>query len=120
MDRGHGVRTQFRGTIQETTVLFRAVTGGELASITALGAFTNPRGIEVKYFSTTLKGARSYAEQAASAFGEGPFTMVKTSIPLRLITAIMRVTVDRGIDTVIVPTVLLSRLADPEILVEGS
>jgi len=46
--------------------------------------------------------------------------MVKTSIPLRLITDEMRVTVDRGIDTVIVPTVLLSRLADPEILVEGS
>src|SRR4051794_9500585 len=94
----------------QMTTLYRAVTEPELASIRSTKGFTNPPGIEVKYFSTTRHGAWSYAAQAAAAFGEGPFTVVQTSISSRLITNVMRVTVDRGIETVIVPTDLLPEL----------
>ncbi len=38
--------------VADTTTLFRAVTTPELESIQSLNAFTNPAGIEVKYFST--------------------------------------------------------------------
>jgi RHS repeat-associated protein len=88
----------------DTTILFRAVTAPELESIRSLNAFTNPAGIEVKYFSTSLEGAQSYASQAKSAFGDGPFSFVQTSIPTSSITPQMSVTVDRGIQTIVVPT----------------
>ena len=61
-----------------TTPLFRAVSPAELASIKGLGTFTNPAGIESKYFSTTLGGAQSYAAQAEAAFGDEPYSFVGT------------------------------------------
>jgi hypothetical protein len=79
------------------------------------GAFRNLTGYEVKYFSETAEGAASYARQAHSAFGDGPFTLVETRIPSNLITSGMRVTVDRGIRTVTVPTELLPQLSRPTI-----
>jgi RHS repeat-associated protein len=99
-----------------TTNLFRAVTTPELESIQSLNAFSNPAGIEVKYFSTSLEGAQSYASQATSAFGDGPFSFVRTSIPTSSITPEMSVTVDRGIQTVVVPTGQLPGLSTPVIL----
>ena len=100
----------------ETTPLFRAVTTPELESIQSLNAFSNPAGIEVKYFSTSLEGAQSYASQATSAFGDGPFSFVQTSIPTSSITPEMSVTVDRGIQTIVVPTGKLPGLSEPVIL----
>ena len=97
-----------------TTALFRAVMAPELESIQALGRFSNPTGIENKYFSTTVEGAQSYASQAARAFGDGPFSIVQTSIPSGLITPSMLAQVDRGgIPSVIVPTGLLPYLRPP-------
>jgi len=96
--------------------ILRAVTSAELESIQSLGAFVNPAGIETKYFSTTLQGAQSYAAQAASRFGEGPFTMVQTSIPSNLVSTEMRATVDRGIPTVTIPSETLPMLSPPQVL----
>jgi hypothetical protein len=87
-----------------------------LSSIQDIGGFSNVSGVETKYFSTTLQGARSYAAQAAKIFGDGPFTFVRTNIPTSLITPEMRVTVDRGINTVAVPTSLLDRLSTPQVV----
>jgi len=104
------------GAEGETTSLFRAVTNAERESIQSLNAFSNPPGIEVKYFSTTLEGAQSYASQATAAYGEGPFTIVNTSIPTSSITPEMMVIVDRGIPTIVVPTELLPTLSPPVVL----
>jgi RHS repeat-associated protein len=97
-----------------STSLFRAVMDKELDDL-AEGAFRNPAGIEVKYFSETAEGAASYARQAHRAFGDGPFTIVETRIPSNLITSGMRVTVDRGIRTIVVPTEALPQLIRPTI-----
>ena len=111
---GTGVRAA--ETAVDTTTLFRAVTAPELGSIQSLNAFSNPAGIESKYFSTSLEGAQSYASKATSAYGDGPFSFVQTSIPTSSITPQMSVQVDRGIQTVVVPTGQLSGLSSPVIL----
>jgi RHS repeat-associated protein len=97
----------------ETTSLFRAVMPNEAQSIRSAGAFSNPAGIESKYFSTSLEGAQSYASQAAGAFGDGPFSFVSSSIPTSAITPGMTVTVDGGIKTVVVGTQELNKLTAP-------
>lgn len=66
------------------TTLWRAVLPDAHAAIQAIGAFSNIEGIETKYFSLTLKGARAFARKASQAFGDGPFHIVRTSIePVR-------------------------------------
>ncbi len=85
-------------------------------SIQSENAFINPAGIESKYFSTSLEGAQSYASQATSAFGDGPFSFVQTSIPTSSITSEMAVTVDSGIQTIVVPSAKLPSLSAPVIL----
>jgi hypothetical protein len=96
----------------EATSLFRAVNPTELEDITAnSGAFRNPPGVEVKYFSTSPEGAASYARQTfGTGLYEGPYTVVGTQIPSSMITPEMTVTVDRGISTVVVPTQTLPAL----------
>ena len=84
--------------------LFRAVTPPELASIYRMNAFSNPAGVERKYFSLTLEGARRYAIAAEDAFGDGPFAIVQTSIDPTLVSADSRAVVDRGIFVLSVPT----------------
>ena|SRR5581483_3158252 len=113
-----GVSSVFGSGAQATTSLYRAVGAAELESISSLGAFTNPIGIENKYFSTTLQGAQSYGAQAAAAFGEGPYAIVQSKIPSSLITNEMRVPngVDRGIPTIVVPTEMLPQLAKPVVV----
>jgi hypothetical protein len=99
-----------------TTTLYRVVTAAELDDIRRSGAFRNPFGIENKYFAVTAEGATAYAQQAYKAFGDGPFTMVETTILAHSITPDMRVTVDRSIETVIIPTQQLSELSSPQVL----
>jgi len=99
----------------ETTALYRMVTAAELDDIRQWGAFRNPFSVENKYFAITAEGAASYAQQAHKAFGDGPFTMIETTIPTRSITPDMRVTVDRGLATVIVSTQQLSELSPPQV-----
>jgi hypothetical protein len=95
------------------TTLYRAVMPGEAADIAATGVLRNPTGVEVKYFSTAIDGAASYANLAARAFGDGPFTFIRVDIPTNLITTEMRVTVDRGVPTVVLPSELLPRTTPP-------
>jgi hypothetical protein len=87
----------------------------ELKDIGAKQAFWNIEGLEVKYFSTSAEGAASYARQAAKSFGDGPFTIVETSIPSRMISPSMRVTVARGVQSVVVPTSSLPALSTPQV-----
>jgi RHS repeat-associated protein len=102
------------GAAVSTTSLFRAVLPAEAESIGAAGAWSNPFGIEVKYFSTSLEGAQSYASQATAAYGDGPFSLYGTEMPTAAITPEMQVTVDRGISTVAVPTGDLPKLTPPQ------
>lgn len=70
----------------------------------------------MKYFSDTPEGAVSYAKQAYNRWpSEGPYILVSTEIPESLITPEMRVTVDRGVDAVVVPSDMLSDLASPSV-----
>ena len=78
----------------------------------------NLPGIERKYFSLTLAGAQRYAELAAEAFAEGPFSFIMTSIKSALITDDLIVTVDDGIKVVTIPTDLLYALEQP-VFLEG-
>lgn len=100
------------------TPLFRAVSPAELSDIQSTGTFNDPTGNGIKYFSTTPEGAASYAQQAANAFGDGPFTTVQTSIPNSLITPDMvpPTGVDGGIPTVVVPVNLFPSLAPPVVV----
>jgi len=100
----------------EYTTLFRAITAAERASIDRTRGFSNIEGIETKYFARSLAGAQTYARQAAHAFGDGPFTIVRTKVRTSLIGASMRVTVDGNIDSVTVPTHLLDCLSRPEVI----
>jgi hypothetical protein len=100
---------------ESTTPLFRAVSPAELADLGATGAFRNPLGAEVKYFSTTAEGAASYARQTVgTGLYQGPYTIVRTEVPTNLVNSpLLRSTVDRGIPTIVVPTQTLPRLAPP-------
>jgi hypothetical protein len=96
--------------------LYRAVQRAEARSISTLGAFTNPQGIEAKYFTETLEDVTTYASKADARFNDGPYRIVKTTIRSDLVTADMRVSVDDGIRTVVLPTELLRHLAAPEMV----
>ena len=68
--------------------LNRAVKNDELTQIQSTRTFTNPRGIETKYFSTTPEGAASYAKAAYANWpSEGPYTIVRTTIKSDLLNA---------------------------------
>lgn len=101
------------GKSDDLVPLFRAVQPTEAADLAARnGLFRNPAGLEVKYFSESLEGAQSFAEQATRIYGDGPFSFVQTTIPRSAITPNMRSVVDRGVSTVVVPTEQL-RLLSP-------
>jgi hypothetical protein len=110
-----GIVKSAKETVEETQQLFRAVGPDELADIKKADAFRNPDGIENKYFSTTEAGANQYGEMAEKAFGDPPYTTVQTSIPKKDITTDMKAQVDRGIDTVVVPTQKLNKLDKPKV-----
>ena len=106
-----------RNPVRPAIVLYRAVKGAELRSIEDTNQFSNLAGLENKYFSTSLEGAQSFAEQASAAYGDGPYGIVATSIPAELITHEMECTVDQGaIPTITISSELLPELAPPEIL----
>jgi RHS repeat-associated protein len=103
-----------RGPKGNTVPLYRAVKDSELANIKEAGGFSNPCGIESKYFSTTSEGAARYAQLAYEAWPhEGPYTIVSTNAPLNIIGEIIRV--DGGIPTVVIPTEHLPLLGPPQI-----
>lgn len=101
--------------IGSTLNLFRAVQDAELENISSTNAFTNPAGIETKYFSTTLAGASSFAQRAGTAFGE-VYTIVQTSMPASGLSTADQLTVDGGIPTLTLPTSSLPILGTPQVL----
>jgi hypothetical protein len=116
-----GVGKELSYSTQNSVDLYRAIKPNEVNQILQTKSFINPYGIENKYFSTTLEGALQYARMAENAFGDPPYTIIKTSmlesnfndIPLDL-----KETVDRGINAILVPTNTLPLLSAPKILDE--
>jgi RHS repeat-associated protein len=101
-----------------TRALYRAVTSEELATIVNSGGRFVADAGGGKYFATTAEGAAQYARMASRAFGDGPYTIVRTTIERGLLRALpdATVVVDRGIGTVRLPGSALPRLGPAEIL----
>lgn len=87
-----------------TTSLFRAVGPAELADIGATGALRNLGSAEGKYFTTSEAGASAYAKQAVKAFGDQPYTIIRTDVPNSIFKGLSPATVDRGIPAWVIPT----------------
>lgn len=85
------------------TTLYRAVKPDELADILANNAFRNLGSAEGKYFTTTAAEAASYAKQAMAAFGDPPYTIIRTQAPYSTFLGLTPVTVDRGITAWVIP-----------------
>lgn len=64
------------------------------------------------------KLAEPQAYEAGGLFREGPYTIVGTQLERALVTDMMRAPwgVDRGIQTIVVPSEMLPRLAPPTVL----
>jgi RHS repeat-associated protein len=98
------------------TPLWRAVKDSELQDILNTNQFRNIPGLESKYFATTEQAAASYAKQAVNGFKDPPYTIVQTSIPKKLVTSEMRLTVDNDVTSIVLPDRLLPNLAPPKAL----
>ena len=96
-----------------TTTLYRAVGPDELADIQKTKQLINRGSAEGKYFTTSAEHASSYAKQAVNAFGDAPYTIVKTKVPKSSLPS--PVSVDRGIPAYVVPNKSLQNLK-PEVL----
>ncbi|MCU1648282.1 MAG: putative deoxyribonuclease RhsC [Nocardia sp.] len=103
--------------------LYRAVQEKELAQILDTRTFTNPVGIETKYFSLTEEGASAYARGAFSIWpSEGPYTIIRTTIDSALIPedSIIPHLSDAGVgDAFALPNDVLPKLGRPRILPYG-
>jgi hypothetical protein len=96
--------------------LYRAVGPHELADIQKTGAFRSRPGIEGKYFTPTGQEASTYAREAVKAFGDPPYTIVRTQAPRSVLDLPgISATVEKGIRAYHVPNQSLSSLK-PEIL----
>jgi len=62
---------------------------------------------EGKYFTTSALGASSYAKQAVRAFGDEPYTLIKTVAPQSALAGLESATVDSGIVAWVIPDQLL-------------
>lgn len=96
-----------------TTTLYRAVGPDELTDIQETGQFINRGSAEGKYFTTSSEAASDYSRQAVEAFGDQPYTTVKTQVPSSSLPA--PVSVDGGIPAHVIPDGELPKLK-PEIL----
>lgn len=98
-----------------TTTLYRAVGPAELADIQATGELRSLAGLEGKYFTTSAEAASSYARQAVRAFGDPPYTLIRTEVPNSIFRGLTPVTVDRGIPAWLIPNSRLAGLT-PKVL----
>lgn len=96
-----------------STTLYRAVGPDELADIHKTGKLINRGSAEGKYFTNSAEDASSYAKQAVKAFGDQPYTIIKTKVPTSSLPS--PVSVDRGIPAYVLPNETLPGLK-PEIL----
>ena len=83
---------------------------GELADIGATGALRNLGSAEGKYFTTSAAEASAYAKQAVKAFGDQPYTIIRTDVPNSIFKGLSPATVDRGIPAWVIPTDRLPEL----------
>ena len=96
--------------------LYRAVGPEELANIRLTGKFGNPLGIEGKYFTISGEMASDYAKKAVYAFGDEPYTIIKTEIKKDILNnPIFFSEVDGGIPAYVLPTEHIIKL-NPKIL----
>ncbi|MFI9388571.1 hypothetical protein [Kutzneria sp. NPDC052558] len=66
--------------------LYRAVKEQDLGDIHSKRGFTNPPGIEAKYFSYNAEGTAAYGREAYRNWpDEGPYTIVRTTVKKDLI-----------------------------------
>lgn len=98
-----------------TTTLYRTVGPAELADIQASGALRSIAGLEGKYFTTSAEAASSYARQAVRAFGDPPYTLIRTDVPNSIFRGLTPATVDSGIPTWVIPNNRLPGLT-PQVL----
>jgi hypothetical protein len=89
---------------KQTTVLYRAVGPDELADIQLVGALRNFGSAEGKYFTTSAEAAASYAKQAVKGFGDAPYTLIETRVPVSIFEGLVPATVDSGIPAWVIPT----------------
>ena len=83
--------------------LFRAVGPAELADIGTLSALRNLGSAEGKYFTTSAEAASYYAKQAVQGFGDAPYTLIETRVPISTMKGLSPATVDRGIPAWVIP-----------------
>ncbi len=102
-------------TQSEMANLYRVVMPQELADIQKTGIFRNLGSAEGKYFTTSIKGASSYAKQAVNKFGDPPYTLVRTRIQSDFFNGLPPTSVDGGIPAWVVPDHKLEGLI-PEIV----
>jgi Rhs family protein len=81
-----------------TATLYRVVQPAELANIQSTGRFVLGQGLEMKYFASSSADVSKYAKLAVNSFGDEAYTTVATEVPLNVLNAAERVTVDGGID----------------------
>ena len=100
----------------EVVDLYRAVGPEELESIRATEQFTNLPGLESKYFTTSAEDAADYAKQAVRAFGDEPYTIIKTQVNKKVLNQPnINATVDGGIPAVVLPNKDLKNLKPKEL-----
>jgi hypothetical protein len=92
--------------------LCRAVTDPELADIQTSQKFTgSPNGSEVKYFTPDLSHASRYARFIFRCVpADGPYTAVNGSIDGQHVTSQLKVVVDCGIQSIVLPLTLLNQV----------
>lgn len=96
--------------------LFRAVGPAELADINALRVLRNLGSAEGKYFTTSAEAASSYySKQAVKGFGDPPYTLIETRVPMDTLKGLSPATVDRGIEAWVIPNEGLKNLT-PNVL----
>ena len=109
--------TQSKTNSDKLIPLYRAVSSAEHESIQRTGSFSNPNGIEGKYFSITQWGAEHEGKFLPKLEKSNDvYKLYETSISQTAITPDMIVSVDGGIDTVYVPTEKLPLLSPPKFL----
>jgi RHS repeat-associated protein len=116
---GAGIGALLGGTfgiaaVAETT-LYRAIGPAELVDIQTTGVLRNLGSAEGKYFTTSAEAAASYAKQAVRAFGDPPYTIVRTTVPNKIFEGLTSAPVDRGIQAWVIPSNRLPGLA-PQVL----
>lgn len=113
LGKGSGLALKYGDDLVD---LYRAVNPTELINIQKTNTFTNLYGLEGKYFTTSGEQASTYAREAVNAFGDAPYTIVKTQVPQSILeTPGISATIEKGIKAYQLPNEFLFGLK-PEIL----